>query len=37
MNDREKLIETIEQELGTLTLRELRLIYYALLGLKKEN
>lgn len=34
MNEREKLIEIIWQKLNTLTVRELRLIYYALLGLK---
>ena len=37
MNEREKLIEIIKQELNTLTVRELRLIYYALLGLKERS
>lgn len=37
MNEREKLIEIIKQELNTLTIRELRLIYYAVLGLKERS
>lgn len=35
--DREKLKKAIERQLNTLTVRELRLIYYSLLGLKERS
>lgn len=35
--DRVKLKEAIERQVNTLTVRELRLIYYALLGLKERS